>query len=146
MEMPQPNSALRRLDKLVGIWKITGRTLDSKIDNIEGLVTIEWTLDDYFLQQKGKMEIMDTKMQSLEILGYDPSTDTFPALVYSNMGSIPLSYNWDVQGNIVTHWTIGAKYTGTFSEDGNVLKGGWRADGAEENAGNTYDAIMIKIK
>jgi hypothetical protein len=30
---PKPDPALRRLDGLVGTWKITGRTLDSKEDN-----------------------------------------------------------------------------------------------------------------
>src|SRR2546425_1228157 len=118
MPMPTPDPALRRLEKLVGTWRITGRTLDSQDDNISGRVTIEWLPGGFFLQQRGEMDFMGFKMQSLELIGYDPSTKAFSSYVYSNMGGVPLPYQWDVQGDIVTHWTEGSKYTGTFSEDG----------------------------
>ncbi len=140
---PQP--ALKRLEKLVGIWTLTGRTLDSEVDNITGSVTIEWLLDGFFLQQRGEIAMIGFKGQSLEILSYDPETDTFPSLVYSNMGSVPLPYCWDVQGEVVTHWTEGSKYTGTFSEDGNTLSGGWRpVEGVEAEPGGAYDAVMTR--
>lgn len=67
------------------------------------------------------------------------------ALVYSSMGGVSLQYWWDVQGDTVTHWTEGLKYTGTFSADGTILSGGWRAEGSEESPGNTYDATTIRI-
>ena len=61
------------------------------------------------------------------------------------MGGVPLPYWWDVQGDIVTHWTEGSKYTGTFSEDGKILSGGWRPEGDKESPGNAYDATMIRV-
>lgn len=67
------------------------------------------------------------------------------AFVYSSMGGIPLQYGWGVQSDVVTRWTEGSKYTGTFSADGTILSGGWRAEGTEESPGNTYDAIMIHL-
>ena len=148
MEQPaKPDPALRRLDKLVGTWDMKGRTLDSTEDNISGRVVIEWLPGGFFLQQRGEMEVAGVKVQSLEMLGYDPETDTFPSQVYSNMDGVAHPYFWNVQGNVVTHWTEGSKYTGTYSEDGNVLSGGWRPDpGVERNAGNTYDATMIRVK
>lgn len=142
----EPNSALKRLEKLVGTWELVGRTFDSKEDNIKGQVTIEWILDGFFLLQKGTMEMTDMKIQSWAIIGYDEKTDTFPEYVYESMGSKPLSYTWNIKGNNVTHWTKGAKYTGTFSEDGKILKGSWKAEGTEKTAANTYDATMIKVK
>jgi hypothetical protein len=42
------------------------------------------------------------------------------------MSGIALPYHWNVQGDNVTHWTETHKYTGTFSEDGKTLSGGWR--------------------
>jgi hypothetical protein len=66
---------------------------------------------------------MGETVQSLEIVGYDPETSTFPATVYSdgvlrrctptvysNMDGAPARYWWDVQGDVVTHWTEG-QYT-----------------------------------
>jgi hypothetical protein len=144
---PKPHPALKRLERLLGTWNLKGRTLDSQDDNIRGQVTIEWLPGGFFLQQRGEMELMGFKGQSLEIVGYDPATNIFPSTVYSSMDGIPLPYYWDIQGNVVTHWTEGAKYTGTFSDDGNMLSGGWRPDKEDEaTAGNAYDAVMIRVK
>ena len=56
------------------------------------------------------------------------------------------SYEWDVQGATVIYAGLGATYTGTFSEDGGMLSGGWRPDeGTESTDGTAYDAIMIRV-
>ena len=143
---PTPDPALKRLDRLVGTWDIKGRTLNAKEDNISGRVTIEWLPGGFFLQQRGEMEFMGPKVYSLEVIGYDPTTKTFVATVFSNIDGAPTAYYWDIQGDTVTHWTEGSKYTGTLSEDGNVLAGGWRPDNGEPGPDNaTYDATMIRV-
>ncbi|MDQ6659894.1 MAG: DUF1579 domain-containing protein [Chloroflexota bacterium] len=147
MQTPTPDPALKRLEKLVGTWDIKGRTLASSDDNISGQVTIEWLPGGFFLQQRGEMDFMGFTIQSLELVGYDPSTKAFTSYVYSNMGGVPLPYQWDVQGDIVTHWTEGSKYTGTFSEDGTILSGGWRPEEGKEGSENAaYDATMIRVQ
>ena len=146
MQMSTPDPALKRLEKLVGTWSIKGRTLDSQDDNISGRVTIEWLPGGFFLQQRGEMEFMGSKIHSLEIVGYDPSTKAFFSNVYSNMAGVPAPYEWDVQGNVVTHWTEESKYTGTLSEDGNILSGGWRPEEGKEGPENVaYDATMTRM-
>jgi hypothetical protein len=144
---PQPDPALKRLEKLVGTWSLKGRTLDSKDDNITGRVTINWLPGGFFLEQRGEMDLMGFTVHSLEIVGYDPSTKVFSSTVYSNMGAVPDRYHWDVQGNIVTHWDERSKYTGTFSEDGNTLSGGWRPnEGREGHENVAYDATMTRVE
>ncbi|MFL5699452.1 MAG: DUF1579 family protein [Ktedonobacteraceae bacterium] len=146
MQMSTPDPALKRLEKLVGTWSIKGRTLDSQDDNISGRVTIEWLPGGFFLQQLGEMEFMGSKIHSLEIVGYDPSTKAFFSNVYSNMAGVPAPYEWDVQGNVVTHWTEESKYTGILSEDGNILSGGWRPEEGKEGPENVaYDATMTRV-
>jgi len=146
MQMSTPDPALKRLEKLVGTWSIKGRTLDSQDDNISGWVTIEWLPGGFFLQQLGEMEFMGSKIHSLEIVGYDPSTKAFFSNVYSNMAGVPAPYEWDVQGNVVTHWTEESKYTGILSEDGNILSGGWRPEEGKEGPENVaYDATMTRV-
>ena len=145
--LPKANPALKRLERLVGTWIIEGRTLDSKDNNISGRVIIDWLPGGFFLQQRGEIEIMGFKVHSLEIVGYDPATKIFPSYVFSNMGEVAARYYWDVQGDVVTHWTKGSKYTGRFSMDGNVLSGGWRPEeGMERTPENTYDATMTRVK
>ena len=97
--------------------------------------------------QRGEIHVGGFRARSLEIIGYDPRTKTFPSYVYSDLSGVPSRYHWDVRGNVVKHWTEGAMYTGRFSEDGNRLLGGWRpAKGRKRTSRNTYDATMFRIK
>ena len=142
----QSDPALRRLDVLVGRWELRGRTLDTAEDNITGWVNFGWLPGGFFLLGNGEIDFMGTKVQSLEILGYDPETGIFPANVYSNMDRKVVQYYWILKGDTVTHWTEGSKYTGTPSEDGNTLSGGWRAqEGTEGSPESTYDAVMTRV-
>ncbi len=147
MPVPAPDPALKRLEKLVGTWALTGRTLNSSEDNITGWTTFEWMPGGFFLKSFGEITFQGFLIQSLEIIAYDPKSKTFPSSVYSNLSGTVLSYEWDVQGNIVIHTGLGAKYTGTFSEDDDTLTGGWRPDeGKESTDGNAYDAVMTRVK
>ena len=142
----KPDPALRRLDVFVGKWELRGRTLDTAEDNITGRVNFEWLPGGFFLQATGEIDFMGTKVQSLEIPGYEPDTHVFPANVYSNLDGKVTQYYWDIQGNTITHWTEGSKYTGTLSADGNTLSGGWRPqEGSEGSPGSTYDAVMTRV-
>ena len=144
---PKPHPALKRLDVLIGTWDLTGRTLDSDTDNITGWNTFEWLPGEFFLKLTGAIDFKGDKIQSLEIIGYDPSTNTFPSSVYSNMDGDVLPYSWDVQGNTVMHSDASSKYTGTLSKDGQTLSGGWRPkEGEQESPKNSYDAIMTRVQ
>ena len=147
MQTPTPDPALGRLEKLVGTWELKGRTLDSKEDNISGWTTFEWLPGGFFLKMSGEITFKGFRIQSVEIIAYDPTSQTFPANVYSDMSGTVLPYQWNVQDNIVTHWTEGSKYTGTFSEDGNILSGGWRPEDGKEGPENAaYDATMVRVE
>ena len=145
-QIAKPDPALQRLEKLVGTWEMTGHTLDSDVDNITGWNTFEWLPGGFFLKSFGEIDFQGTKIESLELIAYDPSSETFPSRVYSNLGGSILLYYWDVQGNTVIHADASSKYTGTFSEDGNTLSGGWRPnEGEQESPGNAYDAVMTRV-
>lgn len=93
---------------------------------------------------------MGMKIQSLELIYYDPESDTFPSLVYSNLAGIPIPYRYDVKGKNVTITTDlagGAKMTGKISEDGNTFSGGWRPNPGKEGSGNVaYDFVGTHVK
>jgi len=144
---PKPDPALKRLEKLVGTWSIKGRTLDSKEDNISGQTTFEWLPGGFFLQQRIEMNFMGMKIHSLELIGYDPSSQAFSSSVYSNMWGSAIPYQWDLQDNILKISMEGAKFRGTFSEDGNTFSGGWRPDEGKEGPGNVaYDVVGSRLK
>ena len=146
-ELPKPDPVLKRLERLVGKWILEGRSLHSEGNDVTGQVTIDWLPGGFFLQQRGEIQVKGFKVYGLEIVGYDPATKNFPSYVFSNIGETVGRYYWDVEGDVVTHWTAGAKYTGRFNKDGNILSGGWRPDkGVESSPENTYDATMIRVK
>ncbi len=148
--MPEPDPALKRLDGFIGTWSIKGRTLDFKVDNVSALTTFEWLPGGFFLKQSFKADFMGMKIQSLELIGYDPMSDIFPSLVYSNLAGVSIPYQWDVKGKNVTITTDlagGARMTGNISEDGNTFSGGWRPNPGTEGSGNVaYDFVGTRVK
>lgn len=149
-QLPKPDPALGRLENFVGTWSIKGRTLGSKVDNVSARTTFEWLPGKFFLKQSFDADFMGMKIQSLELIGYDPASDTFPSLVYSNLAGVPIPYRYDVKGRDVTITTDiagGAKMTGRISEDGNTFSGGWRPNPGKEGPGNVaYDFVGTRIK
>jgi Protein of unknown function (DUF1579) len=142
----QPDPALERLDRLVGTWTINGRTLDAEEDNISGQTTFEWLPGGFFLQQRIELNFGGFEIQSLELIGYDPSTGAFSSLVYSNVWGTPVPYRWDLQGDTLTIEMEVAKFRGTFSEDGKSFSGGWRPNEGMEGPGNVaYDARGTRV-
>ena len=82
-------------------------------------------------------------MGALELIGYDPATDTFPSTVYSNLSPDPPPYRWDVEGESVTitvsYGPLDATFTGSWRDDG-TFSGGWRpSPGADESVNVPYD-------
>jgi len=146
---PGPDPALRRLDRFVGTWEVTGRTLDAEQDNVSGRLTFEWLPGGFFLQQRVELDFMGVEIKGLEVIGYDPETGKFPSTVYSNLVGTPIPYEYDVQGDQVTIRTElagGATYTGTFAADGNSGSGGWRPDEGKAGPGNVaYDITTKRV-
>ncbi len=149
-QLPKPDTALKRLEIMVGTWNIKGHTLDSKDYNVSGRATFEWLTGGFFLQQRFEATFMGMKIYSLELIGYDPASDTFPSTVYSSLMEVPIPYRYDVRGNNVTITTDlggGAKMTGIISEDGTTFSGGWRPNAGKEGPGNVaYDFTGTRVK
>jgi hypothetical protein len=83
------------------------------------------------------------QIDALELIGYDPETDTFPSTVFSGFSPTPLPYGWDVRDDRVTitvaYAPLDATFTGSWREDG-TFSGGWRPNpGADESVNVPYD-------
>jgi hypothetical protein len=143
-QLPAPDPALRRLDRFVGTWSMEGHLVGSGDITIRGQATYRWLPGGFFLEQHVSMDFMGLEIDSLELIGYDPETGTFPSTVYSNLSPAPLPYRWKVDGDTVrisvTYGPLDATFTGTFDDDGEVFGGGWRPNpGADETVNVPYD-------
>ena len=132
----QPAPDLSSLDRLVGTWTVSGEA--------EGTVTYEWTNARFFLLQHVNLG----GTEGLEVIGHErrygeqPSKD-IRSRYYGFSEGETLDYTYDVTGDTVTIWMgergSPAYYEGTFSEDGNVLTGGWHYPG-----GGGYSTVSTR--
>ena len=96
------------------------------------------------MEQRARLDFLGTKIESLELIGYDPETDTFPSTVFSNLSPTPLPYRWEFDGDnlkiSVSYGPLDATFTGTWAEGGDTFGGGWRPNpGADETINVPYD-------
>ena len=113
-----PDPALRTLDRFVGDWEMKGRTLDSDVDNVTARTSFEWLPGGHFLVQRFAADFIGMDIQSLEVIGYDPTTRTFPSTVYANMAPMPLPYRWQIDGDELTikAEALGATFRGRWND------------------------------
>jgi hypothetical protein len=140
-----PHPALRKLDRFIGDWVLEGNLIGSDDTSIKGKATYEWLPGGFFLKQHVELDFAGfAQIDSFELVSYDPETDTYPSLVYSNMSPQPLPYRWKITGDemiiTVNHGPLDATFTSTFDPDGNSMRGGWRPNpGADETMNVAYD-------
>lgn len=105
----------------------------------------------FFLEQRINLDFMGLQIQSLELIGYDPETKTFPSTVFSNLSPAPLPYRGEVGGDTVkisvSYGPLDATFEGRWSEDGKSFGGGWRPNpGADETVNVPYDISGRRVK
>ncbi len=138
---PTPQPDLKRLDRLVGTWKVTG--------GAQGQVTYEWMEGGFFLIQHVALEQYGHTTEGIEIIGHlrpfgeEPSPDIH-SRYYDNMGNT-LDYVYELDEDTLTIWggarSSPAYYKGTFSDDGNTLSGAWHYPG-----GGGYEATTTRVE
>jgi hypothetical protein len=143
-QLSTPDPALRRLDRFVGTWSMEGHLVGSDEITVKGQTTFRWLPGGFFLEQRVTLDFLGMHIESLELIGYDPETATFPSTVFSNLGPTPLPYRWEVEGDTVkisvSYGPLDATFTGTWAEGSDSFTGGWRPNpGADDTVNVPYD-------
>jgi hypothetical protein len=143
-QLPVPDPALRRLDRFVGTWSMKGHLVGSDEITIRGQTTFRWRPGGFFLEQHGTLNFLGLDLDSLELIGYDPEAGNFPSTVFTNISPTPLPYLWEVDEETVrisvSYGPLDATFTGSFDDDGEGFRGGWRPNpGADETVNVPYD-------
>ena len=114
-EMPAPDPALRRLDPLVGSWRLAGSTVEGPMGpatEITGWETFEWMEGGFFLTHRweSSFEVAGTKVvdAGYEFLDYDPETGRYRTHFFNSLGP------YDEEGS---------HYAGGFDGDALVVTG-----------------------
>jgi hypothetical protein len=137
---PTPNPALKRLDRLVGTWKVFGPEID-------GQVTFEWLDGGFFLVQRFDLDHNGHHTKGIEVIGYGRSWDGTSSQdctshLFDNDGNA-FTYVWEVEEDYLTIWGgergSPAFFKGKFSDDGNTLTGAW------EWPGGGYESTSTRV-
>lgn len=133
-DMPKaPNPALRKLERLLGTWKISS-------DLVTGTVTFEWMEGGFFMLQHVNFQRGDHTIKGIEYIGYDEDTQTLRSHLMDNNGS-NFTYTWDIEGDTLRIW-FGKKgsdnfYEGHFNKAGDAYSGRWQWPGGGYEAAAT---------
>src|SRR5262249_45705931 len=68
---PKPKPALKRLDRLVGTWRMSGHPVGATEDSITGTTTFAWLDGGFFLVQDMSMDYDGKPITSHELIGFD---------------------------------------------------------------------------
>lgn len=133
-QTPEPDYGLKRLDIFTGAWKTTGEikaTETTPAIPIEGTDTYEWLPGGWFLLHRVDVRMGDEQIDSVEIIGYDPSTGKYPMHYFGYQGSTGVMHA-AVNENTWTFTGETERFTGSFNESGDVISGKWeRLDGSD---------------
>lgn len=136
----QPAEDLKRLEKLVGTWTLSGET--------SGQVSYEWMEGGFFLLQHVDMVYAGNHIKGLEVIGHlrsfgEEASLDIKSRFYSSLGET-LDYVYELTGNTLMIWGgekgSPALFKGTFSEDGNTCIGAWEFPG-----GGGYSTTMTRV-
>lgn len=141
--MSDRNSDLERLDRFVGEWEVELPLEGQPISG--GHVTFEWLEDGAFLVQRSKggdlseapTEWVENAPQfTVSIIGLDDTSEQF-TMLYADSRDVFRVYRMSLSEGVWKIWRdapgFSQRFTGTFSDDGDVIEGTWERsdDGVE---------------
>jgi Protein of unknown function (DUF1579) len=125
----ESDAALGRLEVLIGRWKTEGQTIDASgapPDKIVAIDTYE-RLPGGALLHLVDARVGDQKVEGAELIGHDADRDTYVTQSFGTDGLTAYEASLTEEGEGLT-WRMRSKatrFTGRFSEDGNVITGNW---------------------
>lgn len=127
MDQPTAEDALKRLEALVGEWKLEARSPDGEPWPGESRSTIEWHESGAHLVQRSTVELPEAP-DNISIMGCDAGNGTYYQL-YSDERGVCRVYEMSVGDGEWKLWRDGEpfpqRFSATISEDGNTIAGRW---------------------
>jgi hypothetical protein len=125
---PKPGPEHKRLDAFVGKWNVEGKNKEGAPvaagAKVTAVQTYEWMPGGFFLVHREFARFGDVEHKTMTIIGYDPSSQTYPVHFFDNLGYYRV-YQARVHDRT---WTFTGQYeraTIVFGADGNTFKSTW---------------------
>lgn len=143
-----PDSALKRLNVFVGKWNTEGQIKESPFGpagKLIGTDTYEWLAGGFFLIHRVDVRMGDLKNESIELIGYDTSRNTYPMHSFDSQGNTT-AMKANVTDNIWTFTGEAMRFTGVFSHDGKSISGKWEYLGDDSKWHHWMDVKLTRAE
>jgi hypothetical protein len=143
------DTPLNRLEALVGRWKTEGWTRatgEVPAERIDATDTYEWLVEGVALLHRVDARVGDLKVDGAEIIGYDPGRARYVTQYFGSDG--PTTYDADLsEEHDRVLWTMRSpdtRFSGEFSEHGDVITGRWQRLVDGSTWGDWMDITLTK--
>jgi uncharacterized protein DUF1579 len=145
---PKPDPALKRLNAFIGKWNTEGQIKESPFGpagKLLGRDTYEWLAGGFFLIHRVDVRMSDQKNESIEVIGYDASSKTYPMHSFDSQGNA-IAMQANVTGDTWTFTGESMRFTGVFSNDGKSISGKWEYLSDDSKWHHWMDVKLIKAE
>ena len=146
MKQPTAEAALKKLDRLVGTWRMTATPPGGPPWPGEGRTTFEWHESGAHLIERSTIDIPGVP-DGVSIIGCDAANGTYHQL-YSDDRGVCRVYEMSIGDGEWKLWREGEpfaqRFIGRFSADGTTIEGRWEK--AEDDASFTTDFDLAYVR
>ena len=148
MDQPTAEKALEEMEPLVGEWALEAISPGGEPWPAQARTTIEWHDSGAHLVERTTIELPDAP-DVIKIMGCDAANGTYYQL-YSDDRGVCRVYEMSIGGGEWRLWRTGEpfpqRFSGTFEDDGNTIRGRWEKAEDGENYETDFDLIYRKVK
>jgi hypothetical protein len=147
MDQPTAEEALKKLEPLVGEWKLEAIPPSGEPWPGEAQATIGWHESRAHLVETSTVEMPEAP-NGIKIMGCDAANGTYHQL-YSDDRGVCRVYEMSIDGGVWKLWREGEpfaqRFTGKISDDGNRIDGRWEAKKAGDDWETDFDLIYTRV-
>ncbi len=130
MDQPTAQSALARLERLVGTWEVEATWPGDRIGTSRGTIAFAWHESGAHLVQTVSVDLPEFP-DSTSIIGCDGASDAY-VLLYADSRGVCRVYRMSIDDHEWMLWRdglpFGQRFVAHLSEDGTTMSGGWELE------------------
>jgi hypothetical protein len=148
MDQPSTEHVLKRLESLIGEWKLDAIGPDGQPWSGEATAVIEWHDSRAHIVVRSQVELPNAP-DAVSIIGCDAANGTYYQL-YSDARGVCRVYQMSIDESHWRLWREGQpfaqRFTATFEDGGDTIRGRWELAEDQENFRTDFDLIYRRAK
>jgi hypothetical protein len=148
MDQPTAEQALKRLEPLIGEWRLEAIGPDGRPWPGEATSTIEWHDSRAHIVERSQVDMPEAP-DGVSIMGCDAANGTYHQL-YSDDRGVCRTYEMSINESEWRLWRTGEpfaqRFTATFEDGGDTIRGTWEVAEDQENFRTDFTLIYRRVR